>query len=66
VPAVAGLDPEPDILRRARRAAADADVTNVSWLLGADTDLPALAGPARGDVGRGRAAVGLARGMTLK
>ncbi len=41
--AVAGMDPEPDMLMRARRAAADAGVTNVTWLVGADTDLPALA-----------------------
>ena len=41
--AVAGVDPEPDMLARARRAAADQNVTNVTWLLGTDTDLPALA-----------------------
>jgi trans-aconitate methyltransferase len=43
VRAVAGMDPEPDMLARARRAATDQKVTNVTWLLGADTDLPALA-----------------------
>jgi ubiquinone/menaquinone biosynthesis C-methylase UbiE len=43
VRAVAGVDPEPDMLARARRAAADQDVKNVSWVLGADTDIPALA-----------------------
>ena len=43
VQAVAGMDPEPDMLARARQAAADQEVTNVSWLLGADTDIPALA-----------------------
>jgi AMP nucleosidase len=43
VQAVAGVDPEPDMLARARRAAAEQGVTNVSWVLGADTDLPALA-----------------------
>ncbi len=42
VRAVVGVDPEPDMLRRARRAARDAGVTNVPWMLGADTDLPAL------------------------
>jgi SAM-dependent methyltransferase len=42
VRAVAGLDPEPDMLARARRAAAEQGITNVTWLLGADTDMPAL------------------------
>lgn len=42
VRAVIGMDPEPDMLRRACQAAHDADVSNVSWMLGADTDLPAL------------------------
>lgn len=40
---VAGVDPEPDMLARARRAAAEQHITNVNWLLGADTDVPALA-----------------------
>ena len=39
---VVGVDPEPDMLRRARKAAEDANVSNVTWLLGADTDLPAV------------------------
>lgn len=43
VQAVAGVDPEPDMLARARRAAAEQGVTNASWVLGADSDLPALA-----------------------
>jgi ubiquinone/menaquinone biosynthesis C-methylase UbiE len=43
VRAVAGVDPEPDMLARARQAAADQGIRNASWLLGADTDLPALA-----------------------
>lgn len=42
VRAVVGMDPEPDMLRRARLAAGDAGVSNVGWMLGADTDLPAL------------------------
>ncbi|MGW4489055.1 class I SAM-dependent methyltransferase [Amycolatopsis sp. NPDC004368] len=42
VRAVAGMDPSPDMLTRARRAAADAGVTNASWLLGGDTDVTAL------------------------
>jgi trans-aconitate methyltransferase len=44
VRAVAGVDPEPDMLARARRAATDQGIRNASWLLGADTDVPALAG----------------------
>ncbi len=43
VRAVAGVDPEPDMLARARRAAAGHGIANVTWLLGADTDVPALA-----------------------
>jgi ubiquinone/menaquinone biosynthesis C-methylase UbiE len=43
VRAVAGVDPEPDMLARARRAAAEHGITNVTWLLGADTDMPGLA-----------------------
>jgi SAM-dependent methyltransferase len=42
VRAVAGVDPEPDMLARARRAAAEHGITNVTWLLAADTDMPAL------------------------
>jgi ubiquinone/menaquinone biosynthesis C-methylase UbiE len=42
VRAVVGIDPEPDMLVCARRAATEKGVTNVSWVLGADTDLPAV------------------------
>lgn len=42
VRAAVGIDPEPDMLMRARRAGADQGVTNVTWMVGADTDLPAL------------------------
>jgi ubiquinone/menaquinone biosynthesis C-methylase UbiE len=42
VRAVVGTDPEPDMLMLARRTAAKHGVANVSWVLGADTDLPAL------------------------
>jgi ubiquinone/menaquinone biosynthesis C-methylase UbiE len=42
VRAVVGMDPEPDMLARARRAAEEQAVTNVIWTVGADTDLPAL------------------------
>ena len=42
VRAVLGVDPEPDMLMRARRAAGDAGIMNVSWMIGADTDMPAI------------------------
>ena len=56
---VVGVDPEPDMLRRARKAADDANVSNVTWLLGADTDLPAL-GRVIGDGSVGAVTVGQA------
>ena len=40
--AVVGVDPEADMLVRARQGAADQGVTNVSWMLGADTDVAAV------------------------
>lgn len=40
VRAVVGMDPEPDMLAEARRVAADR--TNLSWMVGADTDVPVL------------------------
>jgi len=43
VHAVVGMDPEPDMLARARQAAADQGIKNATWVLGADTDIPALA-----------------------
>lgn len=51
---VIGMDPEPDMLHIAREAALRAGAENVSWVLGADTDLPALAaalGPRSGGGG---------------
>jgi SAM-dependent methyltransferase len=39
---VLGVDPEPDMLLAARQAAAEQSVANVSWIAGADTDMPAL------------------------
>jgi SAM-dependent methyltransferase len=42
VRAVVGVDPEPDMLMRGRRAAGERGLANVTWLVGADTDLPAL------------------------
>ncbi|ROO52818.1 ubiquinone/menaquinone biosynthesis C-methylase UbiE [Micromonospora sp. Llam0] len=42
VRAVVGMDPEPDMLERARDVAGKQDTTNVTWILGADSDIPAL------------------------
>lgn len=39
---VIGVDPEPDMLALARQAASNAASANAVWLLGADSDLPAL------------------------
>ncbi len=41
--AVVGMDPEPDMLALAARAAAEQGATNVTWVLGSDEALPALA-----------------------
>jgi SAM-dependent methyltransferase len=40
--AVIGVDVEPDMLDHGQQAAHDADVRNVLWMLGGDTDIPAL------------------------
>ena len=42
VGAVLGIDPEADMLTVARRAAQRSGVSNVSWMLGTDRDMPAL------------------------
>lgn len=42
VRAVIGIDPEPDMLARARSVAEAQGVTNVGWMVGKDTDLPLL------------------------
>jgi SAM-dependent methyltransferase len=42
VRAVVGVDPEPDMLRVARRAAGRLGVRNASWVIGEDSDLPGL------------------------
>lgn len=42
VRAVTGIDPEPDMLIQAGAAARGAGLTNITWTLGADTELPAL------------------------
>jgi SAM-dependent methyltransferase len=42
VRAVVGMDPEPDMLVLARRAAKKFGVANTAWVLGADSDVPAL------------------------
>ncbi len=44
VRAVAGIDPEPDMLVLGRQAAAEQGVTNVTWVEGTDRDLPGAAG----------------------
>jgi trans-aconitate methyltransferase len=40
--AVIGVDVEPDMLEHAQQAARDADAHNITWMLGGDTDIPAL------------------------
>jgi SAM-dependent methyltransferase len=59
VRAVIGMDPERDMLQRARQAAQDNGVANAVWMLGADADIPAvralLAGAAVGAVTVGQA-----------
>jgi ubiquinone/menaquinone biosynthesis C-methylase UbiE len=42
--AVVGIDPEPAMLALAAQTASDQQVANVTWVLGADGELPALAG----------------------
>jgi SAM-dependent methyltransferase len=42
VRAVVGMDPAPDMLVLARRTAQRSGAANTSWVLGADSDLPAL------------------------
>lgn len=42
VRAVVGVDPEADMVARGRRAAAERGLGNVSWVVGADVDVPAL------------------------
>jgi SAM-dependent methyltransferase len=42
VRAVTGVDPEPDMLARARQAAAEQRIANACWMIGADTDIPAI------------------------
>ena len=59
VRAVVGMDPEPDMLVLARRAAAECGVSNTSWVLGADSDVPAL-GALLGDRAVGAVTIGLA------
>jgi len=42
VRSVVAVDPEPDMLSRARAAGTERGTANVSWMVGADTDMPAL------------------------
>ncbi len=39
---VIGMDPEPDMVAKARKVAAKSGITNANWLVGADSDVPAL------------------------
>ncbi|MFG3682635.1 class I SAM-dependent methyltransferase [Micromonospora chalcea] len=39
---VIGVDPEPDMLAIARRSAVDRGTANATWVLGSDSDVPAL------------------------
>ncbi len=59
VRAVVGVDPEPDMLARARRAAGEQDLANVTWVVGSDTDIPAL-GALLGDRQAGAVTIGQA------
>ena len=43
VGAVIGVDPEPDMLVQARRAAEERDARNLLWIVGSDRDMEALA-----------------------
>jgi SAM-dependent methyltransferase len=50
VGAVIGVDPEPDMLARARRAAEEHGARNLLWMVGSDLDMPAVGralGPGR-------------------
>jgi SAM-dependent methyltransferase len=40
--AVVGVDPSPDMLQRARQAAREQNAGNLSWVIGADSDIPAF------------------------
>jgi len=51
VRSVVAVDPEPDMLLRARRAASERGVANVSWMIGSDADIPTLGGLIGGRLG---------------
>ncbi len=59
VRAVMGVDPELDMLRLARRTAQERSAANISWVLGADSDLPAL-GRVLGDQSIGAVTIAVA------
>ena len=59
VRAVLGMDPEPDMLVLARRAAEERGVANAAWVLGADRDLPAV-GAALGAAALGAVTIAVA------
>jgi len=57
--AVIGMDPEPDMLERARDLGREQGSANVTWLLGADCDIPAL-GALLGEATLGAVTIGQA------
>jgi SAM-dependent methyltransferase len=59
VRAVIGLDPEPDMLVLAQQAAGRRGMSNVSWMLGADIDVPTV-GHLLGDHGLGAVTIAVA------
>lgn len=59
VRSVVAVDPEPDMLLRARAAAGEHGVTNVSWMIGSDADVPTL-GALTGERSLGAVTVGQA------
>jgi SAM-dependent methyltransferase len=56
---VIGIDPEPDMLAQARRAAVERDARNLLWIVGSDRDMPAL-GRALGQRGFAMVTIGQA------
>ncbi|MBE1491146.1 class I SAM-dependent methyltransferase [Plantactinospora soyae] len=54
-----GMDPEPDMLERARDVARERQTANVTWMLGADTDVPAM-GAVLGNESLGAVTIGQA------
>jgi SAM-dependent methyltransferase len=57
--AVVGVDPEPDMLAQGRRSAGELGLGNATWLVGADTDVPAI-GAVLGEGSLGAVTIGQA------